>query len=82
MCTEHQTTLKVINNYIDEGKDFTYDQLTDDIIKAKGILRTSIGVTIRMYLDRLQSIGLLVLDNKSGNYVVHKEALEEQASLA
>lgn len=82
MCKEHQSTLKVINTYIDNGKDFTYDQLTDDIIKAKGILRTSIGVTIRMYLDRLQSIGLLVFDSKTGRYIVHKEVLEEQASLA
>lgn len=82
MCTEHQTTLKVINRHIDKGDSFTYDELTNEIVNAGGILRTSIGVTIRMYLERMQAIGLLVFDATQGKFIVHKEALKRKASMA
>ena len=81
MCTEHKIALTVINKYIEEGNRFTYDELTKEIILKGGILRTSIGVTIRMYLDRLQSVGLLVYDPSICKFEVHKEILDKQLSL-
>jgi len=82
MCTEHQTTLKVINHHIEKGDSFTYDELANAIVNSGGILRTSIGVTIRMYLERMQAIGLLIFDSTQGKFIVHKEALKREASMA
>ncbi len=82
MCNEHQIALKVINEHIDAGSSFTYDQITREILDEGGILRTSIGVTIRMYLKSLKEIGLLVFDSKSENFKVNKNALTEHHSMA
>ena len=65
MCKEHQIALKVINGHLDSGKSFTYNQITNEIHSEGGILRVSIGITIKMYLKSLKEVGLLTFDPKS-----------------
>lgn len=82
MCKEHQIALKVINQHIDSGKNFTYDQITEEILQNEGILRVSIGVTIRMYLKNLIEIGLLAFDPQKNVYKAKKDALANHHNLA
>ena len=82
MCQDHQTTLNVINDYLNKGNQFSYDELKDSVIESNGVFRTSLGVTVRMYLQQLQAIGLLVFEPTTGKYSVHKEVLKDQALLA
>lgn len=82
MCNEHQIALKVINSHIDSGSDFTYDEITKEIINEGGILRTSIGVTIRMYLKSLREIGLLIFDSSSEKFIVNSKVIMDKHSVA
>ena len=79
---EHQIALRVINSHIDSGKKFTYEQVREDILNRGGILRISIGVTIRMYLKNLDEIGLLTFDPKEGEYSVVQNALQNHVIMA
>ena len=81
MCKEHQVALKVINSYIDAGTSFTFDQITKEIIDRGGILRVSIGITIKMYLKNLKEIGLLVYDVQDEKYTIHRDALKENCNM-
>lgn len=61
MSKEHEITLKTINEKIDSFRRFTYDKLCKEIIKNGGILRTSIMVTVKDYLDRLVDLRCIFL---------------------
>jgi hypothetical protein len=78
MSKEHDIALRVINTHIDNEDSFQYDALCAEIISEGGILRTSICVTIKMYLESLESIGLIVYNHKTGRYDINKEALSQQ----
>ena len=75
MCKENQIALTVINSLIDSGESFTYDHVIDEILTQGGILRISIGITIRMYLRNLNEIGLLAFDPVSEQYSIIQNAL-------
>ncbi len=82
MCKEHQVALSVINSYLDSGKRFTYDQIIREILDQGGMLRVSIGVTIRMYLKNLSEIGLLDFDPNTGQFEVNQNALSDHSVIA
>lgn len=82
MCKEQQIAQAVINSHIDSGKSFTYEELMTEILQNGGILRVSIGMTIRMYLKNLNNLGLIQFDSQRGAYNINKNALmEHQAAI-
>ena len=69
MSKEHEIALGTINEKIDSFQRFTYDEHCKEIIKRGGILRTSIMVTIRDYLDKILPVGVLFFDSQKGFYI-------------
>lgn len=74
---EYKISFQVINEHIDSNKSFTYDEITNEILKRDGVLRVAIGVTIRMYLKNLCEIGLLTFKPLENKYNVNQDALKE-----
>lgn len=60
-CKEHEITVKTINELIDTFRFFNYDHLIDLIDQRGGTYRTSVGVTIREYLEESVRGGIIFL---------------------
>lgn len=70
-CKEHDIAMQTINEHLDSYHWFTYDELTDKIILNGGILRTSICVTIRDYLEKIMAVGILLHKPGSDSYIMN-----------
>jgi hypothetical protein len=70
-CREHGNTMRTINEHLDSYHWFTYNELTDKILENGGILRTSICVTIRDYLETVMAVGALLRKPGSDSYIMN-----------
>ncbi len=69
MSTGYEITFRVINRKIDSFRKFSYVELTKEIIDNDGILRTSIMVTIKDYLERIMSAGIIFREGGTDFYI-------------
>ena len=62
MCKKCDITRIVIDNMVNNRKEFTYDELIDKIKEEGGIMRIAPCVTVKDYLDFFE-------DNKVVRYI-------------
>jgi len=66
----------VVQAFIKQKKQFTYEEIKQEILKRKGIMRVGTCVTILDYLKKFEKNEVLrfELDDKDGHYRVLKES--------
>lgn len=69
MCKSFEIAKKTIDDYLNKGKPFTYNELCDNIINKGGVLRVYSMMTVREYLKEL-------IDDKIIFYNVYNETYD------
>lgn len=79
MCEEHLIANAVIQAFIHVKEKFTYSEVTEEIIKRKGILRVSLCVTVADKLRSLEEKGIIkhILETEKyeNTYLIEKNLL-------
>ena len=69
----YSISLKVINTFLDTKKEFTLQEVLDEIKDQGGIYRVCFGVGIRDYLYYLCNLDFLDYDCQHSKFVVLKQ---------
>jgi hypothetical protein len=70
MCKEFKKALEVVEQKIRENKDFSFDELQNDIINKGGVLRVSPGHTVGEYISELEEEGILSFNKKTKRFQI------------
>jgi hypothetical protein len=70
MCEEHKKAKSIIKDRILRGGEFTYPEISKEIIKGGGIMRVSLGVTVNDYLETLEKRGVVHYNPRDDKFVV------------
>jgi hypothetical protein len=70
MCKEDSIALKVVNDFIDNENDFTFDDLQKKIIQEGGILRISPGYSVGKYIIKLEKEGIVQYNSNNEKFEV------------
>ncbi|WP_187647746.1 hypothetical protein [Nitrosophilus labii] len=69
MCKKYRRSEQIVNRLILEKNEFTYDSVIEEIRKENGVMRIAPGVTIRDYLDFLESNNFLRYIPRERKYI-------------
>lgn len=59
MCREHVIARNTVLTFIKEKSEFTFSDVKRCILRNKGIMRVSIGVTVKDYLEDFEKNGVI-----------------------
>jgi len=59
MCSKHDIAKQTVENQINSGKPFSYEEVKDQIISKGGILRVSNGFTLGEFIEKLEDRGIV-----------------------
>lgn len=51
MCKEYKIARKVIEGFVESKDKFSYEDVSNEVLKKGGVLAVATGTTIREYLD-------------------------------
>ena len=67
---------KVIDKRINKGKEFSLNEVQDEILNRGGILRVAPAVTVQDYLKNLEEKAVLKYNPYDNNYIAFNGKLE------
>jgi hypothetical protein len=72
MCKEHLIAKGVVQAFIKQKDEFTFEEVQNEIQKRNGIMRVATCVTVSDYLEEFEDSGVLKfeLDEHEGHYNV------------